>query len=230
MVSQAAYHTHLMRESQLCLERASNSNDSSRQLVAARILNNPNVWQSWEMTHGRMLRRVAILSRTTQQIRAMRWAALGLIHSKALFEYLRERQIRGVVRRRVIDLFHHSRSYTDAMISEHATYLHAAGSYICSNHLGSAVLLDNDFEDALGRYENLYQEYFRTYCDVTIADPDDEMAKSNRALLPLLKFQLNEHRQSIHMYPQTRSTLRRETSIRRPVGDTQKIRTLKQTG
>ena len=75
-------------------------------------------------------------------------------------------------------------------------------------------------------YERLYAEYFELYC-TTLFPALGVDIQSERALLPLLKHQLDEWRWVILNPKQALPHLRRESELRRSTGDTQKMQTLK---
>jgi hypothetical protein len=75
------------------------------------------------------------------------------------------------------------------------------------------------------RYEELYTEYFDLYCAALIGDVEGTL-NSQRSLLPLLKHQLEEWRAVILDPKRAQSLMRRDTELRRPTGDTQRMRSL----
>jgi hypothetical protein len=75
------------------------------------------------------------------------------------------------------------------------------------------------------RYEELYAEYFTVYCASLIESPDED-SRLKAALLPLLKKQLNQYRLAILDPRRAQPFLRRETELRRPTGDTQRLPSL----
>jgi hypothetical protein len=107
------------------------------------------------------------------------------------------------------------------MIAEHGTYLRKACSFLCTSHLGSEVVGDAAFLDPMDRYEELYTEYFHLYCNSLIGT--GALAESQRALLPLLKQQLNELRLAILDPKAAQPFLRREAELRKPTGDTERL-------
>ena len=218
---------HLMRESEKCLETAASKGDERQQLVAGRILGNVHIWCDWEREHLALVRSVVRHGRPVDQSSALRSGALGLIHRKALFEYLRTTQLRGTARRRVVRYFRGSLQYTDAVISEHGQYLRSAGSDLCARHIGVTVLLDNVFQSPVARYEELYTEYFHTFCESLIADLDGDGESAQGALLPLLKQEVSRLRTAILALPRSAAELDYEARIRRPTGDTQKLKRLR---
>jgi hypothetical protein len=144
-----------------------------------------------------------------------------LLHGKALFQYLRQQSVRGPQRKQLIAYFRPGRSYEAALIAEHGSYLRKACSFLCASHLGSEVVGDAAFLDPMERYEELYTEYFHLYCNSLVGTGED--AESQRALLPLLKQQLNEHRLAILDPRAAQPFLRREADLRKPTGDTQRL-------
>jgi hypothetical protein len=99
-------------------------------------------------------------------------------------------------------------------------------SFLCTSHVGTDLVHDPAFLDPMQQYENLFAEYFELYCSSLIPrqDPDSDCEPT---LLPLLKQQLNEWRWIILNPKQALPQLQRESELRRPVGDTQKLRLLK---
>lgn len=220
----AISESRLMRESERCLEDAARSGDERQQLVAGRILGSVDLWCQWELEHQALVREVVRYTGADAQSMALRSGALGLIHRKALFEYLRATKLRDAARRRVISYFRGSLQYTDAVISEHGQYLRSAGSHLCVHHLGAAVLLDGVFQSPVARYEELYTEYFHAFCETLIAGVDTEVAARQRSVLPLLKHQVTRLHASILTLPRSAIDLDYEVLIRRPTGDTQRLK------
>ena len=220
----ALSQSRLMRESERCLEDAVRSGDERQQLIAERLLGNVKLWCQWEVEHQTLVREVVRYTGTDAQSMALRSGALGLIHRKALFEYLHTSNLRGVARRRVISYFRGGLQYTDAVISEHGQYLRSAGSHLCVHHLGVAVLLDGVFQRPVARYEELYTEYFQAFCDALIGGVDTQATAQQRSVLPLLKHQVTRLHASILTLPRTTIDMDYEALIRRPTGDTQRLK------
>lgn len=216
---------HLMDESERCIESAARVGAPPEQLVANRILAEPVAWRRWESEHYAMLREVGRQGRCAAQCWALKLASFKLAQRKALFEYLRDRQLRGEARRRIVQFFHRERSYTDAVLAEHAQYLRSAASFICAAHVGCAVMRDGAFGIPLHRYEAALAEYFYAYCDVEILHPDAATSQALRALLPLLKLRLREQREVILDMPRLAPGLQRPVELQRRSGDTVRIPT-----
>ena len=221
-------HSRLMEESQSRLEAAARAGPPEEMLVASRIVEHPTAYRLWESEHDRLIRTVSAHARLAPQIGALRAAAFGLIHRKALFEYLRSREITGAKRHRLFSLFYGSRDYANSVIAEHANFLRCSSSYLCTDHLAEQLMRDAAFGEPLQLYEEWYSEYFRVFCDVELAATDAEKLALAplEALKPLLKYRLKEARDSILALPQVPATVWREVEIRRATGETQKLRRL----
>jgi hypothetical protein len=219
-------HARLMRESTHRLESALRSDDVKEHLVAQRILATPGSWNAWELEHSGLMRQIADFVVLRNQAVALRHAALRLIHGKALFEYLMKHNVRGEARAKVLAHFHSSLMYEHAVLAEHTVYVRKSASFLCTSHLGTDLVQDPAFLDPMLQYETLFREYFDLYC-TTLMPGEDPNSQSEPALLPLLKHQLNEWRWVILNPKQALPHLQRETELRRPSGDTQKLRLLK---
>ena len=215
-----------MRESTDRVESALRSDDAREHWVAQRILASPRSWNSWELEHSGLMRLVADCKVFRQQAVALRHTALRLIHGKALFEYLKKHNVRDPARARLLAHFHPSQAYQHAVVAEHTTYLRKACSYLCASHLGIVVIEDSAFIDPMLQYETLYSEYLELYCSTLVARKESSAAAAP-ALLPLLKQQLNEWRWVILNPKQGLPYLKRESELRRPAGDTQRMQALK---
>jgi hypothetical protein len=226
----AITHSRLMRESTDRIESALRSEDDKDHFIAHRILESTRTFHSWELEHSGLMRQVAEFGKLQSQALALRHAALRLIHGKALFEYLRVHKVRGEERVKILAYFHPTRLYEYAVVQEHGSYLRKAGSFLCTSHLGTDLVSDPVFLDPMQQYENLYAEYFHLYCS-TLFPPDGNVESASvRSLLPLLKHQLNEWRYVILNPRSGLPRLRRESQIRAPLGDTQRLPVLKVPG
>jgi hypothetical protein len=206
-----------MRESTDRVEMALRSNDPGEQLVARRLLESPGMFQTWECEHSGLMRQVANTGFPRTQAALLKKATMRLIHRKALFEYLRDQQVRGVERRQILLAFHPTQDYTRSVIAEHETYLRKACSFLCTSYVGTHVVHDNVFSEPMDAYRILYAEYFQLFCRIQIrADlPDGD-------LLPLLKFELEECRKAI-MDPRAKAQWVRQAELRESTGDTARL-------
>jgi hypothetical protein len=219
-------HARLMDESEARVEMAGCFESEADKLVASRILESPDAYRRWEAEHAHLLRAVSEQAQLFRQVVMLRSAACALVHRKALFEYLRDCQVRGTRRHRLFALFYGFRDYTNAVLAEHGNYVRCSSSYLCMNYLGEHLMRDAALDEPLQIYERWYAEYFRTFCDVALAETEEEKHKvaPMEALQPLLKYQLAEARQAILQMPQVPAQEWREASIRKPTGDTQRLR------
>jgi hypothetical protein len=190
------------------------------------VLATPGSWHAWELEHSGLMRQVSDFVALRNQAVALRHASLRLIHGKALFEYLKKHNVRGAARAAILAHFHRTLHYEHAVVAEHTVYVRKACSFLCASHLGAELVQDPAFLDPMQQYENLYTEYFELYCS-TLTPQDGEESESEPALLPLLKHQLTEWRWTILNPKQSLQYLQRESELRRPAGDTQKMRLLK---
>jgi hypothetical protein len=222
----AISHARLMHVSGERVQAALRGEDAKEHELAQRILSTPATWNSWELDHSSLMRQIADFSALRNQASALRHMALRLIHGKALFEYLKKHNVRGDERRHIITHFYPTRMFEEALVAEHAIYLRKACSLMCAQHVGADLIFDDTFIDPMQHYEQLYTQYFDLYCS-TLPSRRQDVVGSQRSLLPLLKHQLNEWRWIILNPKRGLPQLQRESELRRSLGDTQRMQTLK---
>lgn len=88
-------HARLMDESEARVEMAVGFESEADRLVANRILASPDAYRRWEIEHDHLLRAISEQAQLYRQVVMLRSAACALVHRKALFEYLRDCQVRG---------------------------------------------------------------------------------------------------------------------------------------
>src|SRR5258708_38122554 len=125
----AYMHSRLMEESEARVEMAACFDSPTDTIVADRMLRNPGAYRRWEAEHDRLMRTVSEQARLARQVVALRSTAFGLIHRKATFEYLRDRQITGARRHRLIAQFYGIRDYPNALGAELSNYARGSSSY-----------------------------------------------------------------------------------------------------
>ena len=190
--------------------------------LAARLLENVVLYRSWEHSHGRLMQAVAAAPPQTAP-KELRKVTFLTLHRKAPFQYLRDRHITGLARRQLIQaLFGTQQSYGRSLVREHEAYVSSACSLLCADSLCSAVLGDEDFCDALEKYESAYAEYYRVYCDSLLAEQSGEIAPMS-ALLPYLRYQLKIIRDHMLAGGRQQTVLRDLEALYAPSGDTQKL-------
>jgi hypothetical protein len=214
-------HEFLMRESTDRVQEALYSGNPNEQLVASRLLESPAAFRIWESEHSGLMREVATGFRRTQAA-LLKKAAFRLIHRKALFEYLRDERVRGSARLRLVATFHPTQDYTRSVITEHGLYLRKACSFLCTNHVGGKVVRDPGFLYPMRRYQAIYAEYFKIFCN-TYSSANSADTEAQGELLPLLKYRLEEWRIAI-MNPQPQMEWpMREAKLCELTGDTVRL-------
>lgn len=200
MRSPGASHRQLMDESEAHIAAIARDGPSAQAQLARRMLDDTRLYSRWEAEHDRLMRSVAE-ARERQPI-ALRRASFGLIHRKATFEYLQQQRIKGRDRHAVFRLlFGENHDYVCSVIQEHGNYLRATASFLCTSHIGLRLYADDAFEEAFRRYEQLYGDYFRTFCTNALAADPYQGAATLRTLLPYLKEQLGKLRRAILALP-----------------------------
>lgn len=225
---QGITQARLMDESELCVAETAKFGSPVQMLVAGRLLAHPEAYRRWESEHALLMRQISGHNYLNRQVIALRSTALTLMHRKSIFEYLQERRLRKSQRQRLMSLFHSFRDYTSSIIAEHGNYLRGASSYWCSHHLARRLMKDAAFAEPLHLYQERYTDFFRVFCDVALAQTEEEkrVVEPLRMLQPLLKLQLAEARREILTMPYRPTKIWREVEIRRPTGDTAKLRSL----
>jgi len=227
MQIQAYKHARLMEESEWRVERATHSR-APADMIASRVFETRDTYRSWALEHERLMRAVSSKDRIALQVTALRSTAFSLLHRRAVFEYLRERPLAGGKREKLFALFYGCRDYSNAVLAEHGNYVRCSSSYLCTHHIADELMHDAAFDEPLQLYEQFHSEYFRAYCDVELAETDTEREELQplEALRPLLKYRLGEARQAILAMPLAPDEDWREVQIRKPNGDTQRMRAI----
>jgi len=128
----AYMHSRLMEESEARVEMAACFDSPADTLVADRILRNPERLSTLGSgKHNRLMRAVSGQARLPRQVVALRSTAFGLIHRKATFEYLRDRQITGARRHRLIAQFLSESATTPTPWSRSTATTRAAARATC---------------------------------------------------------------------------------------------------
>jgi len=198
-------HDRLMEESQRLISSAALSGQPIEERVASRILDNPRDYRRWEDEHAALMRRTATERLPISQRGTLLETSLALIHRKALFEYLRDQQVRGKAREALIGHFFTQRDYAAAVVGEHGRYLRSAASFLCSSYVGRNLMFDTLFEQPLAEYEERYAQYFRGYCDLVVIPANDPRRASLQALLPVMKMDISEWRRALLALTQSQS-------------------------
>lgn len=227
MLLRAYKHARLMAESESRVEMTAKSLAPADILVAQRILVRPVEFTRWVAHHDPLMRAVSTHGQVSRQMVALRATAFSLVHRRALFEYLRQRRLTGTKRKKLLAVFYGCADYTNAMLAEHGNYVRSSSSYLCTQHLAENLMHDPALDEPLALYEEWYAEYFHAFCDVELAETDEEKQAclAQESLKPLLKYRVTEARKAILDMPQTPREWR-EVRIRKATGDTQRLRAL----
>ena len=150
-------------------------------------MQHPVTYAEWETGHSNLMQRVCQPTRLRAQMVRMRETTLGLIHRRAVFEYLRDCKITGGKRHQYIALFYGGRDYATSVIVEHGHYMRSWVSASCSRYIGTELLHDPAYAAPLQAYEQWYGEYFRTFCNLQLSTADSVSKECERDLLPMLK-------------------------------------------
>jgi hypothetical protein len=200
-------HVRLMEESEARIAHVAREGAPPQAALARRLLEDTRLYRRWEVEHSQMLRPVAKQTRGQHQSVALRRTCFGLIHRKAMFEYLRGAKITGRDRHAVFALVYgEQHDYASAVIQEHANYMRASASLMCATWLGLSLIVDGVFADPLARYEALYADYFRSFCGTALATDQYKSGDTLRTLVPYLKGQLSDLRRAILALPQEPDT------------------------
>jgi hypothetical protein len=215
-----------MDESERCVEATARSGRPEDQSLASRILEHPVAYQHWLSDHDRLIRGVSEQAKLERQVYALRRSTFSLIHRKALFGYLRDQHVVGVRRQHLFTLFYGPRDYAESVVAEHGSYLRSNSSYLCTRFLADELMHDSAMQAPLQLYEEWYADYFRIFCNTALAETPQEKedATALLALQPFLKHRLTEARQAILELPHQAGGAWREWELRRPTGDTVKLR------
>jgi len=221
-----------MDVSERCVEAVARSGEAEGQLVACRILEQPAAYQRWVADHDHLMRSVSEQARLERQVLALRRSTFSLVHRKALFGYLRDQHVVGARRRRLFELFYGPRDYACSVLAEHGNYLRSTSSYLCSRLLADELMHDGAMQGPLQVYEQEYTDYFRIFCDIALAETQQEKETTTPfiALQPFLKHRLSEVRQAILELPRQTDGGGRDLWLRQPTGDTVKLRVISRTG
>lgn len=179
---QSRRHKTLMDESERALWTAACKKAGADARIARQILGDSKAHVLWESLHADLMLPVAERNGRVPQVIALRDIEVRLVHRRALFNYVREHQVRGRPRERLFQVFYGSRDFQDAVMAEHRQYKLAVSSRVSADHLIN-VMCDPVSNRLLKQYETLYGEYFDLYCYMAATD-DREYADA--AKLPMI--------------------------------------------
>jgi len=196
-------HDRLMAASHECLKDASRGGQPQAEVIATRLLENSQIYKAWETEHASLMRNVAAERLPAAQRESMLSASFSLIHRKALFEYLRERKLRGAQRELLVQHFFPQRDFADSMRVEHMQYVRSTASFLCVEYVGRDLMFDALFEEPLTQYEEIYHEYFYAHCDQIVAERTGLSVPAE--MLAGMKSTVNEWRRALIALTQSQS-------------------------
>lgn len=217
----------LMEYSEQYLALAAQTGACEESHVATRLLQDVSLYSRWEQAHGRLMRGVAARRLRPQQALELKKIGFMTLHRKAPFEYLRDRQIHGEARRRLVRSLFGTQDYTQTILREHTEYLSSAASFFCTDSLCCDLMRDTAFTEALDHYQTAYNEYYRAYCDSLLAQQSGD-ASPVESLLPYLRYQLKLIREHMLAGAPEHSEFTKLQSLYHSLGDTQKLPVLRQ--
>jgi hypothetical protein len=214
-----------MEQSEQCIsEMARFEIPTPHVLIARRAIEDTRLYRRWEVEHDRMMRTVADETKLHRQVVALRSGCFGLIHRKAMFEYLRQHRVTGRERHEVFGLIHGEQDYATSVVVEHGNYVRATLSLICATHLGLTLFEDRAFGEPLHRYEQRYADYFRVFCRSAIKSNGYNNDDTLSTLVPYLKRQLGNLRRAILELPrEPEITGLHNLEIREPAANSQAL-------
>src|SRR5215475_11063566 len=112
---QGISQARLMDESEVCIVEAAKSGTPAQMMVATRLISHPESYRRWEAEHAQLMIRVSSHNYLHRQALALRATALTVLHRKAVFEYLQERQLTLVQRQKLMAMFHSLKDYSASL-------------------------------------------------------------------------------------------------------------------
>jgi len=196
-------HDRLMEASHECVKEASRSDLPQVEIVATRLFESTQTYRTWENQHAALMRSVAAERLPAAQRATMLSASFSLIHRKALFEYMRDKKLRGEQRQALVQHFFPLRDVADSVRAEHQQYVRSAASHLCVGHVGRDLMFDTLFAAPLLEYEDIYNEYFNAHCDQIVAESKGLSVPA--AMLSDMKNRVSEWRRALLALTQSQS-------------------------
>lgn len=217
----------LMEYSEQYLQLAAQAGACEEASVATRLMQDVPLYRSWEQSHGRLMRGVAVSRRRSHQIVELKKISFLTLHRKAPFEYLRDRRVHGQARRALVRALFGPQEYTQCILREHTAYLSSAATCFCTDSLCGDLMRDEAFSEGLVHYQDAYSEYYRAYCDSLLAHQVGDTSPLE-SLLPYLRYQLKIIRDHMLAGAPQESEFTQLQSLYASLGDTQKLPILRQ--
>lgn len=154
----------LMFHSESYVERALEDGDEHERAITGRLTEQGYRYQDWENRHSKLMKKVADARSTSNEIYRLRETAVSLLHISAVPRYMKARKVAGQEREILMQAFHPSRDFTGAILAEHANFIRAETSSMCSHYL-TARLGDLGLDNWFDNYRLVLDDYFGMFCD-----------------------------------------------------------------
>ena len=213
-----AMRQRMMATSERRIESAAREEEGHVAQAACRLLESTAARRDWNISHNRLLTPIALQRRTPAQVQAVKRMAISVIHRKAPFEFLRDRQLRGATRHAFFISIYGGGDYAKAMVREHRGYLSAVCSYVCLDTLCGPGSLYR-----ISAYERSYQSFWQAQAALRLGE-SVERVNRDAVLVDYLRRAARAAREKLldaSPGPADEKTLE---ELRRPVGDTVRLR------
>ena len=211
----------MMECSELRISEIAKTEDGYRKQVASRVLESAHAFRQWEGSHSQLIRGVVAEHKTARQVLAVKRIALSLIHRKAPFEYLRDRNVRGVTRHRFFSVLYGQHDFASAVVREHHNYLTSVCSFLCVDQFCGPITMDH-----VSVYEKTYTNYWRVHTSCLLESRKSSKYEQDLALSQCMLEDLQKARHRILNAAPSRADQLTLEELRRPTGDTVKMKVL----
>jgi hypothetical protein len=214
----------MMECSELRISEIARSDEGYRRQAASRVLESADAFRHWEGSHSQLVRGIVAERKTEAQVQAVKRTAMSLIHRKAPFEFLRDRRVRGVARHHFFGVMYGQTDFASAMVREHRDYLVSTCSYLCVDQFCAVITMDR-----ISEYEKTYTNYWRAHAACLLLESKrSDQYEQNAALAQCIREDLQRARERVLGSAPNRADSLTLEELRRPTGDTVKMRVLRE--
>lgn len=207
----------MMERSELRLNEASQFEEGYARQVAARVLESPHSFRDWEVEHSQHMGRIAAEQRVGRQVQAVKRLALTMIHRKAPFEFLRDRNVCGRERHRFFEVMFGEGDFARAMVREHRNYVVSFCSYLCVDRFCAPTSVN-----WIQEYEKSYTSYWQAHANYRLGARGD--LDRDVSLIQYLRDDVELARRRVLETSPSRADELTMEELRRPTGDTVRTR------